>query len=351
LIETLAIRKEIRMSLPEQIQRQVTEAQEIIKQFEEGKPTNEAPAVPTDAVSAAPDNASAQQTQASAPPHGGEDENSPSYAQRWRSLQGSYNSAIQQNRQLIGRVQQLEQLLGTMQQAAPASAPAQGLPASAGQHVTDRDREDFGQDMIDFADRVAADRIAPLMEHIGKLERALQQVQGVVPAVQNVVARQQQSAEQQFFAELTRLIPAWEQINATQPFQAWLLNLDPMTGISRQTYLEDAQRRGDVQRVASIFNIWQQLSGNSQPAPSVTEQPSQPRTANDELARQVVPGRSLSAPAPSTSQPRTWSGPEITKFYSDVRRGVFKGKEAERNQIEADIFAAQREGRISRHAA
>jgi hypothetical protein len=238
-------------------------------------------------------------------------------------------------------------------QAAPA-APAQQAPQGqvAEKYITDRDREDFGQEMIDFADRVAAERIAPLMAHISKMEQVINQLQGVVPAVQNIQATQQRSAEQQFFDGLTRLVPGWESINAQQPFQAWLLDLDPMTGISRQTYLEDAQRRGDVQRVASIFNIWQQISGNSQVAQPTARPNSPSSAANSELARQVSPGRSLnSTPAPTSSQDRIWTGADITKFYSDVRKGVYKGNDAERSRLEADIFAAQREGRISRQAA
>jgi hypothetical protein len=38
---------------------------------------------------------------------------------------------------------------------------------------------------------------------------------------------------------------------------------------------------------------------------------------------------------------------DIAKFFNDVKQGKYKGKEAERDRIERDIFAAQREGRIA----
>lgn len=37
---------------------------------------------------------------------------------------------------------------------------------------------------------------------------------------------------------------------------------------------------------------------------------------------------------------------DVAKFFDDVRKGVYKGREQERDRIERDIFAAQREGRI-----
>ena len=36
----------------------------------------------------------------------------------------------------------------------------------------------------------------------------------------------------------------------------------------------------------------------------------------------------------------------MKKFLNDVRAGKYRGREPERDRIERDIFAAQREGRI-----
>ena len=36
----------------------------------------------------------------------------------------------------------------------------------------------------------------------------------------------------------------------------------------------------------------------------------------------------------------------ITKFFKDVQLGKYKGREKERDRIERDIFAAQKQGRI-----
>jgi hypothetical protein len=41
---------------------------------------------------------------------------------------------------------------------------------------------------------------------------------------------------------------------------------------------------------------------------------------------------------------------DIQKFFNDVRSGKYKGREQERDRIERDIFAAQRENRIQVNA-
>jgi hypothetical protein len=37
---------------------------------------------------------------------------------------------------------------------------------------------------------------------------------------------------------------------------------------------------------------------------------------------------------------------DIRKFYEDVRRGLYAGRDAEHQAIERDIFQAQNEGRV-----
>ena len=43
---------------------------------------------------------------------------------------------------------------------------------------------------------------------------------------------------------------------------------------------------------------------------------------------------------------KTYSPKDIEKFFTDVRKGKYKGREDERARMERDIFAAQQEGRI-----
>ena len=78
---------------------------------------------------------------------------------------------------------------------------------------------------------------------------------------------------------------------------------------------------------------------------TVTAHPSRTAPAS-ELERQVSPGRKRSSGTLPSAEAKTYTHQDIAKFFDEVRRGLYHGKEEERNGIESDIFAAQREGRI-----
>jgi hypothetical protein len=69
-----------------------------------------------------------------------------------------------------------------------------------------------------------------------------------------------------------------------------------------------------------------------------------------ELERQVAPGKGRSTGAPTGTNAKTYTPDDIKTFFNDVRQGKYKGREAERDRIERDIFAAQRENRITVNA-
>lgn len=340
------------MSLPEQIQKQVAEAQAIIEQHygpqEDTPPVepvvgSEDPPASTPSEEAAP--VASVQNEQSAPKH--EDENSDTYAQRWKSLQGIYNVTVAKAQQAEARVSQLEQLISAMQ-----TAPApQAQPAAQAANLSADDKETFGDDLVEMVNRVAGgavhSAVAPLMQSMQALERQLSALNGVVPVVQNVAAQQRFTREERFFQDLAKHVPDWERINANQAFHTWLLSPDPLTGILRQTYLTDAQSTFDVQRTVALFNAWKGATGTPQGAA-----PQPTRSAVSELEKQVAPGRAAAAaPAPVTKQGKQWSPADIAKFYDDKRRGVYTGRDEEAKALERDIFDAQREGRIALNAA
>ena len=342
--------------LPEQIRKQREAAQAIIAKHypqagAEGGDPNAAPAaapaaadapVPVGEAVAADTPAQTPATEP-APPAGSsttEDENSATYAQRWRSLQGQFNRSQQQLQETLAARQSLE-LLVTQMQMAPTAAAA-GQP----KHVTEKDHTEFGTDMVAFARRVTREEVAPLAQAVQMLAARLDQLQGVVPQVQHVAQQQAQTAEQRFFEALTRRLPTWETVNNAPTFHKWLLDADPITGLQRQVILEDAHQRRDLERVVSIFTAGMAATGAS-PAPSPAAS-STPSAAATQLERQVAPGRASAATAPPKQvEKKTWTREDIRKFYADKQRGAYKGREEEAKAIERDIFNAQGEGRMS----
>lgn len=328
------------MAIPEQVRRQ---SEAIAKMYEESAAKGAAEGAVTQEVDApASVEADSGDNTAPVPPpveqrRVGTSDSEETYEKRYKSLQGMYNADTARlrtdNQQLNSRVAQLEQLLSSLSSAPQPSAH------TAEKLVTEKDVEEYG-DSIEVMRRVTREEVAASQRRIAELEHMLKQVQtSVLPRVEQVAQRQAVTAEQAFWSELSAVVPAWRDVNADQNFHQWLLDTDPLTGLTRQTYLEDAQRNLDVRRVAAFFTSWQGMNGQS------TAQPS--RSASDsQLDKQVAPGRSRGGASPSTSAPKTYSSKDIAKFFDDVRKGNYRGKEAERDRIERDIFAAQRENRI-----
>ena len=169
--------------------------------------------------------------------------------------QGMYNADIPRlngtNRELNNRVSQLETLLGTLNKKEKAieETPVEKL-------ITDDDVKEYG-DSIDIMRKAAKEEFAGDLARVYKLEQELRQLQmNVEPQVQQVQMEQKTSSENAFWNTLNQEVPNWNEINSDQDFQSWLLEIDPLTGISRQTYLEDAQKKLDVKRVVYFFNTW-----------------------------------------------------------------------------------------------
>lgn len=320
-------------NLPEQVQRQVDEAEAVLNSLKGDTPAD-TPATPAQGAEVTPSNVASVQP-ATTP----DDQNSETYAQRWRSLQGIHNTTLRRGEALANRVAQLEHILSTLQQQ-PSQQPSVQQPSNT--YVTEKDRADYG-DSVDVMRRVAREEFSPV---IAQLQQTINNLgQNVSSQVQQVRQSQTLTQADMFYQKLKQVVPEWEQVNASPEFQSWLSEIDPQTGIQRQIYLNDAHSRWDVDRVAYIFR---QGSGRQQQAASA---PNSTQTvtnsAASQLELQVAPGKTRVTSNPTgQNQAKTYARSDISKFYDDYRRGLYRGKEAEYAQIEQDIVAASREGRI-----
>jgi hypothetical protein len=333
------------MAIPEQVRRQ---SEAVAKLYEDLNPESGAPEAGAETgnegFEAEPANRVVPLAAGSASAEQGRSDNTDeelTYEQRWRSLQGMYNADTTrlraENNQMNQRVSQLEQLISSL------SAPQQGQPAqgTAARLITDKDTEEYG-DSIDVMRRAAREELSEAYREIADLKRTVMQVQtNVVPKVESVVQRQALTAENTFWSELSAIVPDWREINANQGFHSWLLEVDPLSGMNRQTYLDVAQGQLDAYRVGEFFRTWQSSNGNS-----AAQQPR--NVAATQLEKQIAPGRGRTTSSATTgNEAKSYSRTDIAKFFDDVRKGMYKGKEQERDRIERDIFAAQREGRIT----
>lgn len=329
------------MAVPEQVRKQTEAVQALYNDIntEAGSPEDGETQVVEPVLQEVPPADSVDEpAPESAPVEQGAGNQDETFEQKYKTLQGMYNADVPrlnaQVQELSQRGQQMEQLLASMQ-AAPAPTPEHApAPVSL---LTDDEVEEYGES-IDIMRKVSQEVAGQYEQKFLAMQETINRLQGqVVPRVEQIASQQAQSAEQAFWSSLQSTVPNWREINDNQDFQSWLLETDPLSGLTRQTYLDDAQRNQDVTRVASFFKSWQSATGAAVAQPN--------RTAS-ELEKQVSPGKGRSGAAPQTGEAKTYTPNDITIFFEKVRTGKFAGKEKERDAIERDIFAAQAEGRI-----
>lgn len=328
------------MAIPEQVKKQSEAVQQLYEDLNSEEGVVAEPAEEGEVVAVQADRVDEQAPQSEPEEQTVSDtQDDKSLEQKYKTLQGMYNAEIPRlhadKRELASRVSQLEQLLSSASQPTPTPA-APEVPQTL---VTEQDIEDYG-DSIDVMRRVSQEGTNAANQRIANLEQTIQQLQSnVMPRVEHLSQQQAQNTEQSFWGELSNSVPNWRDINESPDFQTWLLDIDPLTGISRQTYLEDAQSNFDVRRVASFFSTWGSMNGMPQAQQETT-------SAQSQLEKQLAPGKGKSTGAPASNSDQTYTPADITAFYDGVKSGRYKGQDKERARIERDIFAAQRDGRI-----
>ena len=327
------------MSLPVQIQKQVDAAKTIIAEHYGPGEGDSKPAEPK-VDAGAPDAPAKDETPSTPAPAAPVSQKTPgadeaTYEQRWRTLQGIHNATNQKLQDAGARLQALEQAMAALKDTRQAPAPA--APT-----ISEDDIDTFGAPLIDFTRKLVTDEMAPVVGALQALRKEIAALKGLTPVVDDLVTTQRGTSEEKFFRSIEAQVPDWKTVNGNAKFHEWLLATDPMTGITRQSFLEDAQSSFNADRAVNIFRAWQRETGSVSAPAAAT-----PNPAKNELELQVAPGRPTATPAPSPTQGKIWTRTDITAFYDDVRRGAYRDRAAEKAATERDLFLAQREGRMA----
>lgn len=329
------------MSLPAQLQKQSKDIQDLYEKMGKDDEPNQDVIEPDKPAEPDPK----QSPEKPAKP--AEPQNDQTLAQKYRTLQGMYNAEVpklhQTNKMLQDRVQNLEQLLSSFQSSQPKKP--ESAPTKEVKLITDKEIEEFG-DSIDIMRKAAQEVYAAKQGEIDELKAQLAQLQPLGQRMDKLAQSQVVSAEQAFWSDLSMLEPDWQTINANQDFQTWLLQMDPLTGYVRQDLLENAQSNLDARRVTAFFKEWANVSGSGNEPQQPTSQ-SAPDKRAAELAKQVSPGKSRQSSKPEGNQPKNYTRADISAFYHDVAMGKYKGRDADRQRVEQEIFLAQSENRIA----
>jgi hypothetical protein len=176
--------------------------------------------------------------------------------------------------------------------------------------LTRADVDAYGPELVDFAQRAAAQAMAPHLQNLN---------------AENAELRQQLAREARYRldAQVAAAIPNFREIDRDPRWHQWLMTLDPLTGQIRQQLLNDAIASGSVARVSAFFRGFQQEAGQAADSPA-------PQRARN-----------------TASSKPTYTRDQIAQLYAAHRKGAYADREAEWARQEEDIIAAGREGRVS----
>ena len=283
------------------------------------------------------------------------DDGSVDYEHRFKVLQGKYNAETRTLRDQVRttqeRLDQTTNLFTSLSERQARETPAEPVPPvlAPPAPLAKAELDEFGEDMLDASARFTLARVMPVLDSLrAEVATLRQQVTKAAATASDTASTMALSARERMFADLDTAVPTWRTVNTEDGFLNWLANEDGLSGENRHALLTRAFERNETARVQRFFSAYlsESASGN-EPATGRAARPNQlnaPSVASPSAL--VAPGRGRAAPVQGAPVAMAWTPALIRSFYDDVRNGLFKGNPDERNRLEADIFAAQREGRV-----
>ena len=274
---------------------------------------------------------------ASAEPSPSPPDDDESWKHRYYRMQGQWTAS----QKTIGELQeQMTQLGNELLHAQrfvsqPTRAAAQQPPPS---YLTEQDVQNYGNELVDFAQRAAVHAVSPQLQNLEQQNEDLRQ-------------RLAREARRSLDQAVELAVPNYREIDRNPRWHHWLLGIDVLSGRVRQQLLDEAISAAAAPRVISFFRGFlaeEVATGHNESAPN-SHRAAPPREAAVPLASLAAPGRArpaTGADAPGFTDKPIYTRAQIAELYNLKRKNAFVGREAEWARQEADIFAAQREGRV-----
>lgn len=337
-------------ALPKAVRKQIEEANKLHEQLARGDATPAAP------LEGQPASVPPAETPPAPPANGAAPAPAPEgWEQKYKVLQGKYNAEVprlqKQVQELSSRYEQTaaqltatQGMVASIAQNRGAAPAAQGVaPAAPGKLVKDEEVREFGEELTDFIRRVAQDTVLPQVEK--KLQPVQQQAEQARSNADDAAKRAWQADRERLFGVLDSQVPGWKEQNDDAQFVEWLGQPDAYSGTPRMNLLKQAYERNDAPRVVAFFLGYRNEHAVVTPPAAAAAPNGAPQRKLEDF---VAPGtqKTGSTGAQDGAGKRIWTEAEIKSFYNDCRQGKYRGKDDARRQVELDIVAATREGRI-----
>ena len=245
---------------------------------------------------------------------------------RFNVLKGKYDSEVPELRRERDELQrQLDEQRNQSGGDSGDQSAAQRLQNAAGE-LSQEEIDEFGPELVQLVRKL-------IDQSSGSNNGRDDRVDQIQQRLDREDEERQQHAAARFWTRLEERVPKYREINSDQGFLDWLSGYDRLRGTTRQQLLVEAQQAGDAERVADLFDSYLHESGGTSGAESAER-----RIPED----QIQPRQSRSTETPQGEV--IWTRDEINEFYRKKREGRYSADEAAR--MEADIFAAQKQGRV-----
>jgi len=328
------------MALPKQVQAQIAEIEELEKSLTAQKDVKAKPKLvepeAEDPEETVAEESGGEVEEAAAPEEARPTDQKPKeveddFKQKYSTLKGKYDAEVPRLHQQVRQL--TEQLDMFREELDAAKKVKEQAPAEKVSYVTDADREEFGEELIDVQRRVAREVAA---EFEAKIERQEQ----IIEALQKKLAQTgEQVGEMSFGQRLRQLVPDFDQIDADERWVAWLNEYDPMLRGPRRDQAQAAFNAGDAEAVAHYVKLWKQELAPAQEPVRASRQA--------ELEKQVAPNRSSSTKTQSVGRDaKIYSDREINNAWNKIRVMNSRGQYDDAAKLEAEVTAAYIEGRV-----
>ncbi len=253
------------------------------------------------------------------------------FKQKYSTLKGKYDAEVPRLHQ---QVRELTEQMDAIRRNAEAVKKAEAeKPKEKVSYVTDADREEYGDDLIDFQRRVAKEVSQESEERFEQQARVIEELR------EQVSNTGSQVGEVGFTQKLNVLVPGFDQLDNDERWVAWLNEIDPMTRGPRRDQAQAAFNSGDAEAVAHYVSLFR---GSVEP---IANGKSDRET---ELEKQVAPNRSASSTATRSAgkDTRIYSANELEKSWAKIRNLSSDGKYDDAAKLEAELTVAYMEGRV-----
>ena len=255
------------------------------------------------------------------------------FEHKYRTLQGKYDAEVPRLHQRVKELTEKLDELSTklVEQSKQETSTKVEEEVS---YVTDADREEFGEELIDVQRRVAK-------EVAREYDKRLQAQEAVIEDLKKRLGETDGKIGHMTFAQkLAHLVPDFEQVDNDPRWIAWLDEHDPILRGPRRVQAAQAYNAGDAEAVAHYVSLFKQTIADTPKSESTKRQ--------SELEKQVAPNRSANSSRTQSAgrDSKIYSAGEVKAAWDKIRVLNTRGKVDEAAKLEAELTTAYLEGRV-----